>query len=149
MRLHYSGDINIEYGGMFYTLKDWKWGYVNVVRVTPCSDAGGPDNCFWVDRLTVNIREGEKLRPIIETMGHVGNPEWHDKGMTPAQWCHYLVDAHVAYGAYDTDSSTMVRIGKPDPFYSGREGEFVPDIILRGNTSLRNYVRGIALEHCA
>jgi len=142
-KLFYSGDINIEYGGVFYSLKDWQWGYVNAVRVTPCSDAGGPDNCFWVDRLTVNIREGDKLADILRTMG------WSaDEMPKGAKRRHMLVDAHVGYGAYDQESSTMVRIGKPDPFYSGREGRFDPDIILRGNTSLRRYVRNIAKEHC-
>jgi hypothetical protein len=58
-----------------------------------------------------------------------------------------LVDAHVAYGAYDVDGR-MVRIGKPDPFYNGHEGEFIPDKILRGNTSLERFARREAHKHC-
>ena len=51
--MNYFGDVNIEHGGVFYTLKGYRDGYVSAVRVTACSDAGGPDNCFWMEHLTL------------------------------------------------------------------------------------------------
>lgn len=155
MRLHYSGDRNIEYGGVFYSLKTWKWGYVNAVRVTPCSDAGGPDNCFWVERLTVNIRTmAPELDNILNTCGY-SLQGFKDQKLTRAQIRHLMVDAHIAYGAYDIDSSMTVKHGKDsDPYRRpgwDAEGFKNPDVTLtlRGNASLRRYVRDIALEHCA
>jgi hypothetical protein len=55
---HYSGDVDIAYGGMFYSMDDIAQGYANAVRVTPCADAGGPDNMWWVERITINVHNG-------------------------------------------------------------------------------------------
>lgn len=52
---HYQGDVNIEHGGMYYCLDGFDQGYAECVRVTPCSNAGGPDNTFWIEQLTVDI----------------------------------------------------------------------------------------------
>lgn len=52
---HYNGDVNIEHGGFFYDLSTFEQGYVDVVRVVPCSDAGGPDNYFWLQKLNAVI----------------------------------------------------------------------------------------------
>lgn len=52
---HYSGDVNIEHGGMFYNLATWEDGYVECWRCQPCSDAGGPDNMYWIEHLSVSV----------------------------------------------------------------------------------------------
>lgn len=143
-RLFYSGDRNIEYGGYFYSLDGWQWDYVSAVRVTPCSDAGGPDNCFWVERLTVNIRDGLQLDWV---MGCVGLDREQLRKLSRAQKRHALIDAHIAYGAFDTEHSEMIQIGKEqDKFHSG--DIYIPTKVLRGNASLRRYVRSMAREHC-
>lgn len=138
MKLYYNGDINIEHGGYFYNLDNVKWGYVDVVRVTPCSDVGAPDNQFWVDRLVVNLKtDPVKLQEVLDTCGYTME-EANDN-------IHMLVDAHVASGAYDQDFSECVQIGaKPDPFHDGRWDNVPVDKVLRGNTSLRNYTMNIA-----
>lgn len=134
-RIFYSGDINIEYGGVFYTLENWQWGYVDAVRVTPCSDAGAADNCYWVEELTVNLREGEALSNILRTCGWT--VEDLPKG---ARRRHCLIDAHIAYGAYDVQGSEVVQVGaKQSPHGKPIEA----DRILRANASLRRYARSI------
>lgn len=143
MKLHYSGDVNIEYGGVFYSLDNVKYDYVDAVRVTPCSDVGAPDNQFWIECLTVNLqRDPVELQRVLDVFGwtveeHGGN-------------IHLLVDAHIAYGAYDVDSSECVQIGaKPDPFHNGHGDPVHVDKVLRANASLERYARKIAKEYCA
>lgn len=138
-RFFYSGDRNIEHGGYFYDLSTWKWGYVGALRVTPCSDAGGPDNLFWIEELTVNLREGEELRSILQTCSIEELP----KG---AARRHAIVDAHVQYGAYDFNPIDTVQIGPGDPYYSGFD-RFEPTRKVRAGTSLRNLARKLAKEY--
>lgn len=142
-RWFYSGDMSIRHGGMFYNLSNWQDGYVDAVRVTPCSDAGGPDNLFWVEGLTVNLRNDPKeLRDILNTCGY--DMDDMPKG---AARKHLLVEAHVAHGTYDQTSSRVVQIGPDDPFcpeHIRREFSRPADARLRADASLRRYVRRLA-----
>jgi hypothetical protein len=138
-RFFYSGDVNIEHGGVFYCLDSWKLGYVDALRVTPCSDAGGPDNIFWIEELTVNIREGTELDRIFACVGM-----YHKSDMPKgASYRHAMVDAHIYYGAYDIESSYTVQIGPDDEFYDGRE-KITPDYFLRASVNLRKLARRMA-----
>lgn len=139
----YSGDVNIEHGGYFYSLKDWRNGFISVVLVTPCSEASGPDNCFWVQRLTVNL-DPERRQSALDCIGV--NAEEFGK-MARAQRRHVWIDASIAYGHYDQDHSEIIRIGKPDPFYNGREDGFSPSVVLRAGSSLYNYAKRQFREH--
>jgi hypothetical protein len=162
---HYSGDVDIAYGGMFYNLDDIENGYANAVRVTPCADAGGPDNMWWVERITINVHNGtwpyegvgetaaeraahrvlhdmidSTAEAALNSYGFDSNlAAWDD--LTPRQREHTMVFACAGYGRFDTDSTEMIQIGKPDPFWKPRGETYTPDKILRGNTSLRRYVR--------
>ena len=144
MRIFYSGDVSIEHGGFFYDLSSWDCGYVSATRVTPCSDAGGPDNQFWVENLTVNLREGAALDDVLQCCGMTR--ETLPKG---AARRHAIVECHIAYGAYDVEQNEVVQVGaKPDPISAGRPG-FDPvrvNVVLRANASLRKYVRRVHIE---
>lgn len=149
-RFKYCGDINIEHGGYFYSAAEWKHGYAEAVRVVPCSDAGAQDNCYWIEELTVLIPDSnEKLLDVLKVCGWSvdgngniydshSNTDIADRGT--AAYRAAVIDACIAHGAYDQDSSTCVSIGKPDPEYRGRE-PIEPDTVLRANTSLERYVR--------
>lgn len=141
-RFYYQGDVNPEHGGYLANTANAHWDYADVVRIQPCSDAGGPDNCFWIESLTVNLptTTGER-RTILEPCG-MSLEDW--EALPKGQRVRAMIDACLSYGKYDVNMSEMVRIGAPDPFYSGREGEFKPDRILRGNTSLLRYAREAA-----
>lgn len=139
-RIFYTGDINAEHGGMFYTLEGVKWGYVDALRIVPCSDAGGPDNLFWLERLTINLREGAALAPILECCG-IGRDEL--ARLTPAQRVHASIRAHESYGAYDPDGTEVVRIGPPCPFFDHRREWESPKIdrVLRAGSSIGRYAK--------
>lgn len=145
-RFFYSGDRSIEHGGMFYCLDTWQWGYVDALRVVPVSDAGGPDNVFWTEELTINIRTGADLDSILQTSG------WTREDIPRgAQGRHWLVSAHASYGAYDVQSVATVRIGPACPFSSQRE---CPPIThyLRASVDLfklaRRMAQGVEIDAC-
>lgn len=137
-RFFYSGDVSIEHGGMFYCLDSWQWGYVDALRVVPVSDAGGPDNVFWLEKLTINLRTGAELDSILQTSGWTR--EDIPKGAASR---HFLVQAHVSYGAYDCESVATARIGPACPYSSHRE---CPPIThyLRASVDLHKLARRMA-----
>jgi hypothetical protein len=138
-RKFYSGDLNIEHGGFFYTLDNFDRGYVDAVRVTPCSDAGGPDNVFWIECLSVLIpeqmlphpmpgltheqteahhalhgtpRELRAFEYVMNSVGYDSQEMWDQwRVLTVAQRRHILVIACVGYGQYDINESEMVQLG--------------------------------------
>lgn len=144
MTLHYSGDINIEHGGVLYSLANAHYHYADAVRVTAVSDAGGPDNQFWVERIVVNFpTDPDGVKQVLDCIG-VTMEEY--KALSRARRLHALVDACIAYGKYDQDKSEVVQVGaKVDPFWSAEHhGGFDPvkvDVVLRGNASLKRYAR--------
>ena len=138
-RFFYNGDRNIENGGYFYSIDTLKWGYVEAVQVTPCSDASGPDNQFWIERITINIpTDPDKIESALDTCGYdltdLNFPDaWHRT--------HMLIEACVTSGLYDRESIECIQIGKSDPLHGGRGDPIPVDKVLRGNTSLRRYAR--------
>jgi hypothetical protein len=130
---NYCGDINIEHGGYFWR-EDGADDYVLCVRVTPCSDAGGPDNMFWIEHGSIYLPDdAEKRKRALDCCG------WIDDAATTTR--AQLVDAFLAYYGSDTDAQTVVRVG---PKQDGRRewnDETQPDKVLRSNASLENYVR--------
>lgn len=135
-RVFYKGDINPECGGFFYTLENVKFGYADAVRVTPCSDAGGPDNCFWLDVLSVNIER--RQRDIDEALSVCERTDEY-RSASKAHKTHMIIAECVWAGFYDCDR-TMVRIGKPDEYYNG-VGEFNPECVFRAGTNIGNLAR--------
>ena len=136
-RIFYTGDLSIEYGGVYYSLENMKWGYVDAIRITSCSDAGGPDNVFWIERLTVNLREGNALANIRATCDV-------PKYLTGAAAKHADIEAHIYYGAYDCEHLATLQIGPDDEFYNGREELHITHR-ARANRSLRKLARELAL----
>lgn len=136
-RLFYSGDVNIENGGYFYSLKNWQFGYVDAVRVTPCSDANAADNCYWVDMVTINLREGVELERALLCIGQ-------SIADLPKNACkrHIIIDACLAYGYYDV-VPMVVQIGSKQSEY----GEPIRvEKMLRGNVSLYRYARSLLAD---
>lgn len=146
----YDGDINIEHGGHFVCTDTWEWDYVEVVRCEPASNMGGPDNVFLIEVLTVNIPAGEVLERALDTIGYDHadmKAEFAKASPSEKRWITTL--ACLSSGHYDVVDSEWVRIGPKDGIYhrNGAEWRDAPPLVkqLRGNTSLRRYVR----EKCA
>lgn len=143
---NYSGDINIEHGGMFWR-EDGAEDYVLAVRVTPCSDAGGPNNLYDIETGSIYLPpEPAKVASAVSCVGYTINAngdletgrEVLKKGSREYRWL--IVEAFCAYAGIDRDIETVVRIGpKEDVAFYGWNPE--PDTILRSNAKLANYVR--------
>lgn len=132
----YCGDINPENGGYWFNPEELQYDYVAAIRVQPMVDAGGPDNQFWVEYLTVNIpTAGAKRKQALDCIGQ-GDAEL-PKGATGR---NILVDACIAYGFYDIDETRTVRVG-PQANYSSGFDPVVCEIVLRAGSRLKNWVR--------
>ena len=109
-RWHYFGDINLEYGGFFYRTDQWQHLYADVVLVTPCSDAGLPDNQFWIENLVVEPKAQEDLQDALE-MGGL----WPLDGKTDEEITHMSIQACVQSGMTYKEAGRVIQIGGPDP----------------------------------
>lgn len=127
----YIGDINLRHGG-YYWREDGADDYVLAVRVTPCSDAGGQDNLFQIESGSIYIgTDATRIASALDCIGATPDTA------TRAQ----VVDALLAYGGIETDSETIVQIGKRDTDASPNGWNPEPDVTLRGNAKLRLYVK--------
>ena len=138
-KIIYSGDINIEHGGMFYRLDTWgKDGYQDILRVVPASDAGCAENCFWIEHLVVNLKEGLEHRRALEASGLNESPD------NPPE---AEIEAYVGYGLYEQYTSSLFQFGFKQSEY-GEPIKVAKSHILRGNTDLRRFALRKFREHC-
>lgn len=135
-RWFYHGDINPENGGFWYRLDNWQYGYADFVRITPCSDAGGPDNQFWIESGSVYGLDDEKR--IKQAMNSCG---WIPDEITGAARKHAIVQAMLGYGYNDQDLSELVQVGKHANHCSASFGRSVPHKVLRAGSDIARYVR--------
>lgn len=136
---NYSGDTHLECGGLY-----WKWDggpdYVSTVRITPCSDAGGPDNLFEVEAGSIFLPQDNDTRwKALDSIGWGPQRDF----IGPYELGR-LVDAFLGYYGTERDvyAPRIVRIGGPDKFWTDHRGGWNPDpdTILPGNAQLENYV---------
>jgi hypothetical protein len=145
-KIQYHGDINPEYGGYFYSLKDVASGYASVVRIDPCSDAGLAENEFWIECLTVNFPESdEEKSEVLAVIGLTLAEVEKEKG-TDAYYAT-IINACLAYGRYDNDSSESVRIGARDAYAENHLKESDITKRLQHNAKIGNYARKVAREY--
>jgi hypothetical protein len=137
-RWHYSGDNNLENGGLFWR-EDGADDYVCAVQVTPCTDAGGPDNLFWIEVGSIYLPKDEAKRK--SALSYIGSSP---DSCTREE----LVYAFQAYFGIERDcwnGSNVVQIGKAQ---EGRRefGALEVTHKLRGNASLERFVRRSFLD---
>ena len=92
----YAGDVNPEYGGIWFKPdpQDWKWGYMECVRVTDLDSGCGFTGAVLIERVTAmrprNRQQWRNLKECCDfTMAEIaGNPE-------------RVAEAAVWYGLYD------------------------------------------------
>lgn len=128
---NYSGDISLEYGGFFWREDDAE-DYVRAVQVTPCSDAGGPDNLYCIEIGSVYLPlDADERKRALDTIGASAETA------TRAE----LVEAFRAYHGIERDTygEHVVRIGKAQ---ETRRGGWAPkpDKVLPANAGLQRYV---------
>lgn len=128
----YSGDLNLECGG-FYWREHGEPDSVEAIRVTPCSDAGGPDNLFHFEFGSIYMPE-DKLADALSTIGM--EPDKADRDS--------IIYAFQAYSGLERDAmggERVIRIGPDESDYARSNGwNPEPDFILRAGTDLRKWV---------
>ncbi|QIV65815.1 hypothetical protein Cp1R7AA1_025 [Mesorhizobium phage Cp1R7A-A1] len=141
---NYSGDINREYGG-FYWREDGADDYVRAVRITPCSDAGGPDNLYSIEQGSIYIpADHAKRLSAISMFGYTMDAngvvtDTTGTVATPEQARMYIVEAMLAYHGIESDSDTILQIGRAQ---ENNPGGWSPeaDIVKPHNLNLQRFV---------
>lgn len=134
-RWNYSGDINVEYGGYWWK-EDGADDYVLAVRLTPCSDAGGPSNLFWIESGSIYLGDKARQDSALSVIG-----------VDPCDATRRdYVEASLAYYGIEQDSwrgQCVIQIGKPDEAQDSWQwgGTKDVDYQLRGNASLARFIR--------
>lgn len=132
-RWNYSGDVDIRQGGLFWREDDAD-DYVLAVRITPCSEGGGPDNLYYIENGSLYLPNDFVKRK--SALGVIGVEPGYE---TRAQ----LVEAFVAYHGIDhsyDDGEYVVQLSaKQETPRNGWSPQ--PDKVLRGNASLKKFVR--------
>lgn len=134
MTWNYEGDRNLYCGG-FYWREDGADDYVLAVVVTPCSDAGGPDNLYFIE--SGNIYIGDNVTRIDSALDCIGAKRPPTRRET--------VYAMNAYAGLDDRTPTVIRIGREEP--GDWQWNPEPDIVLHGNAKLRRYVEREMLDN--
>lgn len=153
----YTGDINIEHGGMFYFEDgpDASPDSMSVVVVTPASDGGGMDNRFLIERGSVYMPNDdiERMNVAASICGYtvnadksLSNQSYPDEGpfeFQSPEWRIRMLDSWKAYWGLDGADSWVVQVGteKPDPnFRTQFLDEAEPAYQLRRNVKLYKWV---------
>jgi uncharacterized protein (TIGR02996 family) len=130
-RWTYSGDVNLEEGGVFFDLSTFKDGYVDAVRVEPV-EIRGLSGAFWISRVVVNGTDDPER--IAHAIRHCGHEEFEMCGEEYRQGC--IVDALLSYGDYEVDNTESVQTEDDEPMEC--DGWRAEKRI--SNTSLEEYV---------
>lgn len=143
----YIGDVNLEYGGVFFDISNWQHGYVSAVRVTDLDSACGQRNCYLIEHIVVLVDKkriaqalpcvGLTPADLIKLKGHVA------KKLT-------IADACLSYGYHDPDDSwDNYRHHHTECVAIGEEGGNVGELgssgfrinkRLRSNVNLKKYI---------
>lgn len=102
MTAQYSGDVNIEYGGTFFDLSNWQYGYVSAVRVTDLDSAIGFRGAVHVEKIVINgVDDPERVANALRSCG------WTSDDVSPDtdEGKHQIADALMCYGYYDPDDN--------------------------------------------
>lgn len=134
-RWNYSGDINVEHGGYWWK-EDGSDDYVLAVRLTSCSDAGGPSNLFWIESGSIYLGDKARQDNALSVIG-----------VEPCEATRReYVEASLVYYGIEQESwcgQCVIQIGKPEEAQDSWQwgGVNGVDYQLRGNASLARFIR--------
>lgn len=97
---NYIGDVNLEHGGMFFNLDEWRYGYVSVLEVIDLGSATGFSGGFLVEHKVVMIGREDINKSALESCGWDKLP-----GRTSDSRKMALTEAVCRYGYCDPDDS--------------------------------------------
>lgn len=131
---NYNGDVNIRYGG-YYWKEDGADDYVLAVRITPCSDAGGPDNQFWIEQGSIWLGDTERQNGALDCIGVAPSEATRRDYVDAALACH-----GIEWDPWNGEQTLQIGAKAGDASHGWRGFTDGPDIILRGNAKLRRFI---------
>jgi hypothetical protein len=104
----YSGDGNLEYGGSFIDLSDWKWGYCNAVRVTDIDSGCGFRGAAMIEHVVIcGVDDAKRIRKAWQSCGYDFNFSYLRRQFSAAEvkvmLRHAIAEALLSYGYFDED----------------------------------------------
>jgi len=143
----YSGDGNLEYGGLFVDLSTFDEGYCNAVRVTDLNSACGFRGAVLIEHVVIHgTKDAQRIRQALRCCGMS-----RFRGMSKEAMRHAIADALCSYGYCDPDDSwdnyasyhsEVVQMEANGPM---RFDGWRADKRLRG-TTLEAYVQSVHLD---
>ena len=136
----YSGDGNLEYGGVFIDLSTWDDGYCYAVRVTDLDGGIGFRGASIIEHVTVlGMHDRERVRSALNCAGL----RFRRGENTKQQVRFAIVEALLSYGFYDVDDLGSETV-QTDPDGPMRFDGWRASRRLH-NTSLEAYVQSVHL----
>jgi len=136
---NYSGDVNLEYGGLFVNLDDWKYEYSNCLRVTDLDSGCGFDGAVMVEHITVfGWDDKTQVENAKACYGWDKIP-----GNTSDSRKLAIIESMQAYGYYDTVNDFMGEhrwIIQTDSDYAMEFDGWKADHLLPDNLSLLEFI---------
>lgn len=134
---HYYGDQNLEFGGVFFSLDNFQWGYAECVRITPVSAVGAQYNAWWVEQGTINIPDDDRLQKALDCVGLDATYIAEQSKEVQQQ---LQIEACERYGLFERGDypDEVIQIGPKDEY--ARE-YVVPTRVLREGTDLEKWIR--------
>lgn len=103
-RWHFSGDVNLEYGGAFIDLSTWDDGYCDAVRITDLDSGCGFTGAVLIEHVVIlGVRERNRITEALKGCGY----ELTRGNQSPADFKqslrHMIAEALMSYGFTDPD----------------------------------------------
>jgi hypothetical protein len=100
-RWHFMGDVNLEYGGNFIDLANFRHGYAEGVRVTDLDGGCGFTGAVMVEHVIIcGTTDRERVK---EALRSCGSDYMRERGKTREQVQWMIAEALLSYGHYDPD----------------------------------------------
>lgn len=139
----YTGDVDLRYGGAYFDLSEWRWGYVNAVTVTDLDSATGATGCYLIQRRSIPVGAGwskdkDNMRRILRHYGVEPLAILRARGLKNQRLL--IAEAALAYGYSDPADD---RHPANDVLAIGADADGDGWLIskrLRANVNLRKYV---------
>lgn len=144
-RWDFQGDVNLEHGGIFFDLSEWRNGYVTAVEVRDLDSGCGFRGAVLIEERTITIDRPERHASALDAIGStiLPNGDIEDNGRVLSKgsraWKLCIAYALNAYGFHDLRRSEVLQLERDGPMQFG--GWIAADKRLRANANLRRYVQ--------
>jgi hypothetical protein len=145
---HFSGDVNLEYGGTFIDLSTFMDGYCSAVKLTDLDSACGFTGAVMVEHVVINgTTDRERVRAALRCCG-IDFASWNNR--TREEVRHCIADSLCNYGYTDPDdcwaghAQYHTEILQLEPAGPMEFDGWKADKRLH-NTDLRDYVESVHL----